>query len=150
VWISATRCEPYQDTRRCERFGFPFCPRAAERLQQQCRFRGALRYERRGTLPKFIAGQNGGDAQLTGRPPENLAIGQVIELFSLVKLFQDFRSARWVTGQHAGGEIECLTGSLDQSLFKMMDVSCHKSGDTLRGYVRDADAFRDHAEAGLL
>jgi hypothetical protein len=32
----------------------------------------------------------------------------------------------------------------------MMDVSCHKSGDTLRGYVRDADAFRDHAEAGLL
>jgi len=36
------------------------------------------------------------------------------------------------------------------SLFEMMDVSCHKSGDTLRGYVRDADAFRDHAEAGLL
>jgi hypothetical protein len=114
VWILATRREPYQDTRRRERFGFPFCPRAAERLQQQCRFRGALRYERRGTLLKFIAGQNGGDTQLTGRPPENLAIGQVIELFSLVKLFEDFRSARWVTGQHAGGEIECLTGSLDQ------------------------------------
>ena len=85
-----------------------------------------------------------------GPTSRELAIGQVIELFSLVKLFQDFRSARWVTGQHAGGEIECLTGSLDQSLFKMMDVSCHKSGDTLRGYVRDADAFRDHAEAGLL
>jgi hypothetical protein len=27
-------------------------------------------------------------------------------------------------------------------LFKMMDVSRHKSVDTLRGYVRDADAFR--------
>jgi hypothetical protein len=26
----------------------------------------------------------------------------------------------------------------------------HKSVDTLRGYVRDADAFRDHAGAGLL
>jgi site-specific recombinase XerD len=36
------------------------------------------------------------------------------------------------------------------SLFKMMDVSRHKSVDTLRGYVRDADAFRDHAGAGLL
>jgi formate dehydrogenase assembly factor FdhD len=36
------------------------------------------------------------------------------------------------------------------SLFKMMDVSRHKSVDTLRGYVCDADAFRDHAEAGLL
>jgi integrase len=36
------------------------------------------------------------------------------------------------------------------SLFKMMDVSRHKSIDVLRGYVRDADAFRDHAGAGLL
>jgi site-specific recombinase XerD len=36
------------------------------------------------------------------------------------------------------------------SIFKMMDVSRHKSVDALRGYVRDADAFRDHAGAGLL
>jgi site-specific recombinase XerD len=36
------------------------------------------------------------------------------------------------------------------SLFKMMDVSRHRSVDTLRGYVREADAFRDHAGAGLL
>jgi integrase len=36
------------------------------------------------------------------------------------------------------------------SIFKMMDVSRHKSMDTLRGYVRDADLFRDHAGAGLL
>ena len=36
------------------------------------------------------------------------------------------------------------------NLFKMMDISRHKSVDTLRGYVRSADAFRDHADAGLL
>ena len=36
------------------------------------------------------------------------------------------------------------------SVFKMMDVSRHKSVDTLRGYVRDAELFRDHAGAGLL
>jgi hypothetical protein len=36
------------------------------------------------------------------------------------------------------------------NLFKMMDVSRHKSVDTLKGYVRSADAFRDHAGAGLL
>jgi integrase len=36
------------------------------------------------------------------------------------------------------------------SVFKMMDVSRHKSVDTLRGYVRHADSFRDHAGAGLL
>jgi integrase len=36
------------------------------------------------------------------------------------------------------------------SIFKMMDVSRHKSADTLRGYVRDAELFKDHAGAGLL
>ena len=36
------------------------------------------------------------------------------------------------------------------SIFKMMDVSRHKSVETLRCYVRDADIFRDHAGAGLL
>jgi integrase len=36
------------------------------------------------------------------------------------------------------------------SIFKMMDVSRHRSMDTLRGYVRDAELFRDHAGMGLL
>jgi integrase len=36
------------------------------------------------------------------------------------------------------------------SIFKMMDVSRHKSVDTLRGHVRDAELFKDHAGAGLL
>ena len=36
------------------------------------------------------------------------------------------------------------------SVFKMRDVSRHKSMDVLQGYVRDADLFRDHAGAGLL
>jgi site-specific recombinase XerD len=36
------------------------------------------------------------------------------------------------------------------SLFKIMDVSRHKSVDTLRGYVRRADSFKDHAGAAFL
>jgi site-specific recombinase XerD len=36
------------------------------------------------------------------------------------------------------------------SIFKIMDVSRHKSVDTLRGYVREAELFKDHAGAGLL
>jgi site-specific recombinase XerD len=36
------------------------------------------------------------------------------------------------------------------SIFKMADQSRHKSMDTLRGYVRDAEVFKDHAGAGLL
>ena len=36
------------------------------------------------------------------------------------------------------------------SIFKMADQSGHKSMDTLRGYVRNAEVFNDHAGAGLL
>jgi integrase len=36
------------------------------------------------------------------------------------------------------------------SIFKMMDVSRHKSVDTLRGYVRRADSFKEHSGAAFL
>jgi site-specific recombinase XerD len=36
------------------------------------------------------------------------------------------------------------------SVFKMMDVSRHKSVNTLRGYVRNAESFKDHAGAAFL
>lgn len=36
------------------------------------------------------------------------------------------------------------------SIFKMADQSRHKSLETLRGYVRDAEIFKDHAGKGLL
>jgi 3-hydroxyacyl-CoA dehydrogenase len=36
------------------------------------------------------------------------------------------------------------------SIFKMADQSRHKSMDTLRGYVRDAEIFKHHAGEGLL
>jgi site-specific recombinase XerD len=36
------------------------------------------------------------------------------------------------------------------SIFKMMDISRHRSMDTLRGYVRDAESIQHHAGKGLL
>lgn len=36
------------------------------------------------------------------------------------------------------------------SVFKMMDVSRHKRMDTVRGYIRDTELFRDHVGTGLL
>ncbi len=36
------------------------------------------------------------------------------------------------------------------SVFRMMDVSRHKSIETVRGYVRQAEEFKDHAGEGLL
>jgi hypothetical protein len=36
------------------------------------------------------------------------------------------------------------------SIFKMADQSRHGSMDTLRGYVRNAEIFKDHAGVGLL
>jgi hypothetical protein len=35
-------------------------------------------------------------------------------------------------------------------VFKLMEVSRHKSMDTLRGYVRRAELFKDHAGSGFL
>ena len=36
------------------------------------------------------------------------------------------------------------------SVFKLMEVSRHKSLDTLRGYVRRAELFKDHAGSDFL
>ena len=36
------------------------------------------------------------------------------------------------------------------SIFKMMEVSRHKSADVLKGYVRRAELFKEHAGAGFL
>jgi hypothetical protein len=36
------------------------------------------------------------------------------------------------------------------SLFKMMATSRHRSTETLAGYVRDQELFKDHAGYGLL
>jgi hypothetical protein len=36
------------------------------------------------------------------------------------------------------------------SVFKMRDVSRHKSMDVLQAFVRDAELFRDHAGARLI
>ena len=36
------------------------------------------------------------------------------------------------------------------SIFKMAEVSRHKSTDVLAGYVRSANLFKNHAGAGLL
>jgi hypothetical protein len=55
-------------------------------------------------------------------------------------------------GQFAGHSLRAgfLTSAASRgaSIFKMMDVSRHRSVDTLRGYVRDAELFKDHAGAG--
>ena len=36
------------------------------------------------------------------------------------------------------------------SIFKMIEQSRHRSVETLRGYVRDAEIFKEQAGAGLL
>jgi hypothetical protein len=59
---------------------------------------------------------------------------------AVVAVIGSKRSAGFLTSAAARGA----------SIFKLMDVSRHKSVDTLRGYVGDADAFRDHTGAGLL
>ena len=75
-------------------------------------------------------------------------------------------SARWKgLASHSTSSIRPGTGSSGHSLragfvtsaaaagatvWKMQAVTRHKSLDVLSGYVRDADAFRDHAGEGFL
>ena len=54
--------------------------------------------------------------------------------------FRDIRCASFLTSAAKRGA----------SLFKMMATSRHRSTDTLAGYVRDHELFKDHAGAGLL
>jgi hypothetical protein len=77
-----------------------------------------------------------------------------------------FRSRRRRSGESLcaagwieGGGFQCafaasgfLTSAARRgaSIFKMMDVSRHKSIETLRAYVRDAELFRDRAGSNLL
>jgi site-specific recombinase XerD len=62
--------------------------------------------------------------------------------------------ARFDTSTFSGHSLRAafLTSAAGKgaSIFKMMDVSRHQSVDTLRGYVSDAELFKDHAGAGLL
>lgn len=41
-------------------------------------------------------------------------------------------------------------GEVGANLFKIMDVSRHKSVQTVKGYVRNAEMFKDHAGSSFL
>jgi hypothetical protein len=61
-------------------------------------------------------------------------------------------AAASVASRHPLGQRSFLIEMIDRasaSIFKIMDQSRHRV-DTLRGYVRDAELFRDNAGAGLL
>ena len=62
--------------------------------------------------------------------------------------------AGFVPHEYAGHSLRAgfLTSAAENgaSLFKMMEVSRHKSVDTLKGYIRRADLFKDHAGKAFL
>jgi site-specific recombinase XerD len=62
--------------------------------------------------------------------------------------------AGFVPQEYAGHSLRAgfLTSAAENgaSLFKMMEVSRHKSVDTLKGYIRRADLFKDHAGKAFL
>ena len=77
--------------------------------------------------------------------------GQLVELYrhDEIVLVQTFDPASFAGHRLPAG---FLTSAAEAgaSVFKMMEVSRHKSLDTLRGYVRRVDLFKDHAGAGFL
>jgi site-specific recombinase XerD len=95
------------------------------------------------TGPVFRSLRKGGKvgARLTDRSVAKIVKGHAARVGLDPALFAGHSlRAGFLTSAAAGGA----------SIFKMMDVSRHRSVDTLRGYVRDAEIFKDHAGAGLL
>ncbi len=81
------------------------------------------------------------DARLTGRSVANVVKARATKVGLKASDFAGHSlRAGFITSAAARGA----------SLFRMMDVSRHKSVDTLRGYVRNIEAFKDHAGTGLL
>jgi hypothetical protein len=91
----------------------------------------------------------GAGGRLPGRPG-GLGLDDALQLAFAAQV-------RHELGEHAQHVEEALARRRPRrnrrgisSVFKMQDVSRHKSMDVLQAYVRDADLFRDHAGPGLL
>jgi site-specific recombinase XerD len=82
----------------------------------------------------------------TGPLPVARAVAEVVKAYA--------RRAGFKAADFSGHSLRSgfLTSAAARgaSIFKMMDVSRHKSIETLRGYIRDSEMFRDHAGTGLL
>ena len=84
-----------------------------------------------------------------------MVLGQALSdrsIADIVKKYAGF--AGFVPEDYAGHSLRSgfITSAAESgaSLFKMMEVSRHKSVDTLKGYVRRAELFKDHAGARFL
>ena len=102
---------------------------------------GRGRYRDRPDLPPDQQGRHGGS-----RAPDRPIRGQYRQGLCRPAGFD----ASTFSGHSLRSGFLTSAAAKGASIFKMMDVSRHKSVDTLRGYVRDAELFKDHAGAGLL
>ena len=94
--------------------------------------------------PLFPRMAKGGKVLLHGLTPHS--IGAVVKYYAKLAGFK--------ASDFAGHSLRAgfLTSAAENgaSIFAMMDVSRHKSVETVRGYVRRAEEFQDHAGEGLL
>jgi site-specific recombinase XerD len=83
------------------------------------------------------------------------AVGERLSAQSVADIVKDYAERVGLDPAHYAGHsmrAGFLTSAAKRgaSIFKMMDQSRHRSVETLRGYVRDAEIFKEHAGAGLL
>jgi site-specific recombinase XerD len=94
--------------------------------------------------PLFRRMEKGGKVMADALSPHS--IGAIVKAYAV--------RAGYKAEDFAGHSLRAgfLTSAADRgaSIFRMMDVSRHRSMDTVRGYERRAEEFRDHAGEGLL
>jgi hypothetical protein len=85
-------------------------------------------------------------------PSSGISLGDVLRLPKRHPACRrrEAQSGSWTERENLAGDPKTSAARRGASVFKMRDVSRHKSMDVLQAYVRDADLFRDHAGTGLL
>ena len=86
--------------------------------------------------------QEGAGWLLKGFPP----IGQTVKRYAALA---GFKAAEF-GGHSLRAGFATSAAEKGASIFRIMDVTRHRSVETVRGYVRRAEEFTDHAGEGLL
>ena len=112
-------------------FGFVLgCDLRDERLRAQC----------------WVSVKNSGTGRVFPDALTPFSIGQIVKRY--------VKAAGLDPSEFGGHSLRAgfITSAVENgaSIFRTMDVSLHRRVETLRGYVRRAEEFKDHAGDGLL
>ena len=94
----------------------------------------------------FVFRRIGRAGQVTDEPMSDRAVARLVQVAGMAAGYDPMRY-----GGHSLREGFITSAArADASIFKIQEISRHRSLEVLAGYVRDAQVYRDHAGSGFL